>query len=63
MIGRLVVLLLAANLGWLALAQGWLQPYVGLASAQQREPQRLAAQLQLVQEGSAQDFPQWRVPV
>lgn len=40
-----VALLLLANLGWLALAQGWLQPYVGLASAQQREPQRLAAQL------------------
>ena len=33
-----VALLLLANLGWLALAQGWLQPYVGLASAQQREP-------------------------
>jgi len=41
----LVALLLLANLGWLALAQGWLQPYVGLASQHEREPQRLAAQL------------------
>lgn len=41
----LVALLLLANLGWLALAQGWLQPYVGLHSQHQREPQRLAAQI------------------
>ena len=41
----LVALLLLANLGWLALAQGWLQPYVGLSSQNQREPQRLAAQI------------------
>jgi hypothetical protein len=41
----LVVLLLLANLGWLALAQGWLQPYVGLSSQHEREPQRLAAQI------------------
>ncbi len=41
----LVALLLLANLGWLALAQGWLQPYVGLYSPHEREPQRLAAQM------------------
>jgi hypothetical protein len=41
----LVALLLLANLGWLALAQGWLQPYVGLSSQHEREPQRLAAQI------------------
>jgi hypothetical protein len=41
----LVALLLLANLGWLALAQGWLQPYVGLSTQNQREPQRLAAQI------------------
>ena len=41
----LVALLLLANLGFLALAQGWLQPYVGLASAHEREPQRLALQV------------------
>jgi hypothetical protein len=41
----LVALLLLANLGFFALAQGWLQPYVGLATQHQREPQRLAAQL------------------
>jgi hypothetical protein len=41
----LVALLLLANLGWLALAQGWLQPYAGLSSPHEREPQRLAAQI------------------
>jgi len=41
----LVALLLLANLGFFALAQGWLQPYVGLATQHEREPQRLAAQL------------------
>lgn len=41
----LAALLLLANLGWLALAQGWLQPYVGLSSQHEREPQRLAAQI------------------
>ena len=42
----LVALLLLANLAFLALAQGWLLPLVGLSTHQQREPQRLAAQLQ-----------------
>jgi hypothetical protein len=42
----LVALLLLANLAFLALAQGWLQPLAGLSTQQQREPQRLAAQLQ-----------------
>ena len=41
----LVALLLLANLGFLALAQGWLQPYAGLSTQHEREPQRLAAQV------------------
>jgi hypothetical protein len=41
----LVALLLLANLGFLVLAQGWLQPYFGLATQHEREPQRLAAQI------------------
>lgn len=41
----LVALLLLANLGFFALARGWLQPYVGLSTHHEREPQRLAAQL------------------
>jgi hypothetical protein len=42
---RLVLLLLAANLAWLAWAQGWLLPW-GLGPEQQAEPQRLARELQ-----------------
>jgi hypothetical protein len=42
----LVALLLLANLGFLALARGWLQPWVGLSTAHEREPQRLAAQIE-----------------
>ena len=45
MIGRLVLLLLAANLGWLAWTQGWLRP-LGLAPQEQAEPQRLQRQVQ-----------------
>jgi hypothetical protein len=41
----LVALLLLANLGFFALAQGWLLPHVGLSTHHQREPQRLAGQL------------------
>ena len=41
----LVALLLLANLGFFALARGWLQPYVGLSDGSEREPQRLAAQV------------------
>lgn len=41
----LVLLLALANLGWFALAQGWLLPYAGLAMPQQREPHRLATQV------------------
>jgi hypothetical protein len=41
----LLALLLLANLGFFVMAQGWLAPFVHLPSAQQREPQRLAAQL------------------
>jgi len=44
-IGRLVVLLLAANLGWLAWSQGWLRP-LGLAPRLQAEPERLRRQVQ-----------------
>lgn len=45
MIGRLVLLLLAANLGWLAWTQGWLRP-LGLVPQEQAEPQRLQRQVQ-----------------
>jgi hypothetical protein len=41
----LVLLLVLANLAFFALAQGWLQPVVGLARHNEREPQRLGAQL------------------
>lgn len=41
----LVLLLVLANLAFFALAQGWLQPVVGLARQHEREPQRLGAQL------------------
>ncbi len=41
---RLVLLLVAVNLAWLAWAQGWLLPW-GLGPEQQAEPQRLARQL------------------
>lgn len=41
----LIALLLLANLVFLALAQGWLQPLAGLSTQHEREPQRLAAQL------------------
>ena len=41
----LVALLLLANLAFLALSQGWLQPWVGLSTQHEREPQRLAAQI------------------
>ena len=44
MIGRLVLLLLAANLAWLAWSQGWLRP-LGLAPAVHGEPERLQRQL------------------
>ena len=44
MIGRLVVLLLAANLAWAAWSQGWLRG-VGLGPAQQTEPERLERQV------------------
>ncbi len=44
MIGRLVVLLLAANLAWLAWSQGWLGT-LGLAPQTQTEPERLQRQL------------------
>lgn len=45
MLRRVVLVLFAANLAWLAWAQGWLLPW-GLAPAQQAEPHRLARQLQ-----------------
>ncbi len=40
----LLALLLLANLGFLALSQGWLAPWADLSTRQQREPERLAAQ-------------------
>ena len=42
----LVALLLLANLAFLALSRGWLQPWVGLSTQHEREPQRLAAQVE-----------------
>ena len=44
MIGRLVVLLLAANMAWLAWSQGWLRG-VGLGPTVQTEPERLERQV------------------
>ena len=44
MIGRLVILLLAANAAWLAWSQGWLRG-VGMGPAQTREPERLERQV------------------
>ncbi|MBN8510360.1 MAG: sporulation protein, partial [Burkholderiales bacterium] len=41
----LVLLLLLANLGFFALAEGWLAPLLVLSTTQQREPQRMAAQV------------------
>jgi hypothetical protein len=41
----LIALLLLANAAFLALAQGWLQPWASLPTQHEREPQRLAAQL------------------
>ncbi len=42
----LLALLLLANLGFLALSRGWLEPYVGLSAMHQREPHRLNAQIE-----------------
>jgi hypothetical protein len=42
----LLALLLLANLGFFALSQGWLAPYAALPAQAQREPQRLAAQVE-----------------
>jgi hypothetical protein len=44
MIGRLLALLIAANLAWATWSQGWLQS-IGLAPRQQAEPERLQRQL------------------
>lgn len=41
----LVALLVFANLLYFALARDWLAPALTLSSAREREPQRLAAQL------------------
>jgi len=41
----LLAMLVLANLGFFALARGWLEPYVGLSTQHEREPQRLQAQL------------------
>ncbi len=42
----LLALLVVANLGFLALSRGWLEPYVGLSAMHQREPHRLNAQIE-----------------
>lgn len=44
MLGRWIIALLLANLGWLAWSQGWLQP-LGWGPARQAEPQRLQRQV------------------
>ena len=44
MIGRLVVLLIVANVAWAAWSQGWLRA-LGLGPATQAEPQRLEQQV------------------
>jgi hypothetical protein len=54
----LVALLLLANLVFFALSRGWFEPMFGLSTQHEREPQRLAAQLnpqsvQLVDTASA----------
>jgi hypothetical protein len=41
----LIALLLLANLGFFALARGWLEPYASLSTRHDREPLRLQAQL------------------
>lgn len=45
MMRALVALLLLANIGFFALSRGWLEPAFGLSGAGEREPQRLAAQI------------------
>lgn len=42
----LLALLLLANLGFFALSQGWLEPFAALPVRHEREPQRLAAQVE-----------------
>ncbi len=61
MLRALVALLVLANLGFLALSRGWLEPMLSLSVRGDHEPQRLAAQvnaqalrvLPLPSEGSA----------
>ena len=45
MLRILVALLLVANLAFLALSRGWLEPVLSLSSPNEREPRRLAAQV------------------
>lgn len=45
MLRVLVALLLVANLGFLALSRGWLAPAFKMSTPGEREPQRLAAQI------------------
>jgi hypothetical protein len=45
MLRTLVALLLAANLGFYAWTQGWLDPIVGSPSQGEREPERLKRQV------------------
>jgi hypothetical protein len=59
----LAALLLLTNLLFLALAQGWLLPLAGLSTHQEREPQRLVAQVhpeivRIVAAGAAASAPE-----
>lgn len=45
MLRALVAILLLANLAFLALARGWLEPVLSLSTRGDHEPQRLAAQI------------------
>ena len=45
MLRILVALLLLANLAFFVLSQGWLEPLLSLSAHNDREPQRLAAQV------------------
>lgn len=55
MLGRWIVALLLANLGWLAWSQGWLQP-LGWGPARQAEPERLQRQVR-------PEALQWQAPL
>lgn len=45
MLRILVAVLLVANVAFFALSRGWLKPLLSLSTHNEREPQRLAAQV------------------